>query len=71
MKIIIKSPEKERIDLNGIPEDTIKRFGLSFSFCDLTNSHDLHNLIWTYNIVDEKKFMLACIEHGIKYTKHA
>lgn len=67
MRILISSEEKLRIGLNGPTPQVTEKFGVAFKDCDILHSVDLHNLIWIYKIVDKKRFMLACIEYGIRY----
>ena len=71
MDILITSQEKLRIGLNGPLSKVVDKFGVAFELCDIENSVDLHNLIWRYKVVDEKKFLLTCIEHGLIYQEYA
>jgi len=72
MQIFIMSSEKDRIGLgqNRGYSKTAEEFGLTFQYCDVEHSTDLLNLTWRYKVLDEKKFMLICIKHGLKYRKY-
>ena len=70
MQILITSQEKLRIGLNGPISKITDKFGVAFEYCDIQNSIDLYNLTWRYKVQDEKKFLLACIKHGIIYKRY-
>ena len=70
MDILITSSEKDRLGINGSLVETEEKFGVVFQYCDINNSTDLYNLIFRYKVLDQKKFLLTCIEHGLIYKEY-
>lgn len=64
--ILIGADERIRIGISGSLSYTMDRFGLTIEHLTMQKTKDGFDY-WKYKIHNPKKFMIACIQHGIKY----